>query len=532
MNKRQNFIKYSFLLTFLLIGLLLQTVVISQDESDCTISLDLEQKELTVQTQQSIRTDIYVNSSAAESLDISLSGKWIGDQHPSDIDVKISETQGVTPYTSSITFLSTSLETGHFTYELTASDGSKSCSTSIELVVTYTHTMSIKTDKNHYKQGEQIHISGSIDTNPLPDTLLSSMVFLNISHDDFIRICSVELTNNTFEFSYNISYGDPIGEWMITTEIFDDAGNSGKKSTSIQVSLPEDTVRYRVVWYSPPENVVYKRGSIFNISVYVTENELGVSNASTQCILPSMETIDLTETKQGYYQQSYVIPWDGSLGKWMITVESKKGSGNTSEVGGGNTVLTIQPATLQMTLIEPVNNEFQINGSIPFKILLRYPDDSVVQNAMVLLNTSIGSTTLEYLENGTYAGTLSLNGYMQGNYIIEIHGSDPYDNTVTMNKVFYVTVRDQNDVSLVMIMAVLSVIIGCFLIVYLFRGQFDQIRFRDIDTEIEEINRLQTETVIAYYQKGSISRPTYDLLRKQHEQRLAELHNKKKRKEK
>ena len=46
---------------------------------------------------------------------------------------------------------------------------------------------------------------------------------------------------------------------------------------------------------------------------------------------------------------------------------------------------------------------------------------------------------------------------------------------------------------------------------------------QDVQEEIEEVKRLQDEAAEKYYKKGSISRQAYDMLRKEHTERLTEL---------
>jgi hypothetical protein len=72
--------------------------------------------------------------------------------------------------------------------------------------------------------------------------------------------------------------------------------------------------------------------------------------------------------------------------------------------------------------------------------------------------------------------------------------------------------------------------LGLFVIiaVYIFRKRYSIQHFKDIQEEIKEVERLQNETAIYYYKKGTISREIYNVLRKEHASRLTELKNEEK----
>jgi hypothetical protein len=211
----------------------------------------------------------------------------------------------------------------------------------------------------------------------------------------------------------------------------------------------------------------------------------------------------------------------------MLTVESKKGSEENIEVGGSNATIIVKPATLKMTMIEPSKDSYQKHEDIPFQITLLYPNEEIVENATITVNSSEQQQELTYQGNGSYQGFFISQETNQKNLMFTVHATDSYGNTVTDYQLVYIIDSEQGAVPLILVISLTGLVIIAFLMIYFLKNNIIRVRFEDINTEIEEIDQLQKEAVLAYYQKGSISRNAYERLRKEHEQRLAELQNKK-----
>ena len=139
--------------------------------------------------------------------------------------------------------------------------------------------ISIHTDLMEYEKGQEIYIYGDILS--FNNSTNYSEVLLTIGQADWNRNIEIPIVNDSYKYNYSITFGDPEGIWNISVKLLDTEQNIIQNHTNVQISLPSDIVRYKVLWYSPLENAVYMRGSTIDISVLVTENGKSVVNAST-----------------------------------------------------------------------------------------------------------------------------------------------------------------------------------------------------------------------------------------------------------
>ena len=522
MNLRRNLEKRVILLGVTLIVICSLQNIHGEIPSDFDFSISIENDNIELKAGDSIVSIVSINLTSNSSENVSLGGEWIGDP-PQNISVNLSNQFGIPPFSSNITFTSSRYETGSFIYQLMVEGNNVTHSSDIQISVTYNNTISIQTDDNDYTKGECIHISGNITTIPLNNIIFSNDVTITLKNGNWKRYLTTTLNNNLYDQYYNISYGDPEGTWNITSETKDEHGNTIIGYKNVNITLPTDTVRYKIVWFSPPENAIYQRGATFNISVFVTEDGTGVKNASTNCTMPSMNETDLTEVKQGYYKESYTLPWDSQIGVWVLTIESIKGTGDSLKAGGSNISIEIKPATLKFDLLEPSSNEYIFGDTIKIKVNLSYPDNSKVENAIVTAEILNESLTLLEQSNGTYSVNYTINTENKGSFIIRISASDQFNNNASLNKIFQIIYEEQNIFPFYTVLGVIATILITIFAVYIFRKRFYLLRSQDIKEEIEEIKRLQNEAATKYYKEGSISRTTYDLLQKEHAERLTEL---------
>jgi hypothetical protein len=524
-NKFQR--KKTIILGLLLGFICLQQTIISETINESDFSIEIEKNELIFKVGETISTTVLINSSTTLKEDIQLSGEWIGEILPKNVLVEISSLYGNSPFSSDVKFISNNnSETGNFYYNLIASIDDEIRSCEIKISLKSNLTLSIQTDNDSYTKGQNIEIFGNI-TEFNQENFLSE-VNISFSYDNWKRQVSTSLINYSFEYDYKISYGDPQGTWNITAEVFDIHGFKYIKSKNILVDLPLDIVRYTVVLFSPPRDAVYIRGNTINISCLITENGIGVKNALTRCTLFSNESINLNEVNDGYYQESYKIPFNSKMGQWSLSVESTKKVGNSIRVGGSNTIIEVKPIKLKLNLIEPVENEYSSGDFINIRLDLKYPDGSIVGNATVTANTPRGKLKLINIENGTYEVNFSISSDKKGSWFIEIFASDQFGNNVSKNKIIYIIYEDQFILSFTSMLGLIGLGLFVIIAVYIFRKRYSIQHFKDIQEEIKEVERLQNETAIYYYKKGTISREIYNVLRKEHASRLTELKNEEK----
>lgn len=525
MALKRNFEKKAISLGFIILiaTCLLQTTH-GENSSGFDFSMNIENDKLTLKAEDSVTTTVSINLTSNSSEEISLRGEWTGEQQPQNVSVHLSNQSGIPPFSSNITFTSSGSETGNFVYHLIAEGKNVNHSSDIQINVTFNHTLTLQTGNESYRKGERIRMFGNITTTPPKNTVFSGNVTITLQHEKWKRYVTTLIQNSSYEYYYNISYGDPEGTWNITAKTEDKQGNTVSCYRNINVTLPSGTVRYKVVWFSPPEEAIYQRGTTFNISIFVTEDETGVKNASTSCMIPSMEKIDLIEIKQGYYRESYTLPWDSQIGPWTLSIESTKGTGDSLMAGGSNTSINIKPAILKLDLLEPSSNEYAPGEIIEIKVDLSYPDNSKVKNAIITAEIPSENLTLIEQIDGIYAVNYTMISEYEGSLIIEISASDQFGNNASATQVIYIIHREEQSMfPFITILGLIAVsLIGIFAVYFLWI-HFTSQHFKDIQGEIQEIQRLQNEAAVKYYKEGSISRETYDVLRQEHTECLGEL---------
>lgn len=545
MNKK-NLSKKIIIILFLFSVFFVRIPALEASE-DFNFSLEITDNDLNLFAGENVTTCVFINQTSDSTDLVNIEGKWINDEKPSGISVNISNNSGIPSFVSSVEFISTSdAEIGAFIYNLTAERNNVLYSVNIEICITNV-SINISTDKESYEHYQTINVFGDITTsdgNIFSDDIVIDFEFVN---GDWKRTVSTSVDNNSFEYQYNISFGDPPsggtesseGKWKITAKITDENNETSKVSKNVEVSIPPDIVIYKTTWTSPAEGTVYTRGDIFTISIDATrgkknndaEEGIPIENASTRCILPNLEVINLTEKNPGYYYNTYRIPYDSSTGTWFLSADCIKNNSGTFNSGGSYTYIIVEPVMLNMTLIEPDSNEFYEGDTFEIKVKLSYPDGTPVEDATVNATFPSQNLTLQYLKEGTYGTNYTVENKDIGNWFINITSLDENGNYGSVQESIFVykpvssSKKEKADLPLMTIFIVLLACIVSIFVLKFVQKRFSKQHYEDVQTEIKEIQKLQKEAVEKYYKKGTINRPTYDNLRHEYESRLDELKN-------
>jgi len=497
------------------------SIPLSTSSPSFDYSLLLQNDELQLVPGKNTTGTLFVNQSGNNTGIVSLQGNWV-ENTPVGISCSIQPTTGVTPFGCTITFQSSILSNpGLYTYKISAQSEGNNHSIDIHLNVTTDLTVQLFTDKAEYGKGQQIHLYGNATT--FDDNIVDSGdVIISIVNAKKSVSFTTQIQNDSYEFFYPISYGDTEGVWTVQTRVIDTNGHVGIESRSITISTPPEIMRFAVDFYSPPNKAIYQRGDAFDISVYVTENLQSVRNATTFCTLPSLVTIPLVEYTPGNYKQYYNIPWDAPTGEWYCTVDSEKNISGIVKVGGSALSIIIEPAPLQVTVLEPQTLQFSANSIISFKVEVRYLDNSLMKTGTVLLSTSQGNITLQNENNGMYTTNISVTSQDIGSQVFEINAQDLFENKGEIKKIFLITSETQSTIILILIPLLAAGI--CGIICFVFIGKmYKSRRLKTIQEEMIETKRLQEEAAKKYYKEGSISKEIYEALIYEHTQRYAHL---------
>jgi len=462
--------------------------------------LSIDSDSIVVSVGENITVPIRVNLSQGEPANVSLSGEWIGDI---GANYSISPSHGKPNFTARVVF-SEFQKVGKFVYRLRASGRGVARSVCISITVSDLK-IEMKTDKTSYTKGESICLIGNV-TSTMSEP---SAVDLLISCGEWERYTTLEVINGSFSFIYNISYGDPEGKWNISVSSTDSQGNKVCKTTKITVATPVNKVGYKIVFLSPAKGAIYTRGTTFNISVFVSSGDKGIAGLSVSCVLPSMEKIVLKDIGGGYYTAKYTVPWYGKIGRWYISVEAL--DNESGFVGGENACISVRRATIKVSLLEPSSTRVK-SGDIDILIKLTYPSGEVVEDAEIKATVSDSEINFIYVDNGTYKANFKEKGSKQVK--LSIYTTDAWNNSGSFFRILYIMPPSpifSIDIFGIAILAVVAVT-SFSTISYGARRWLLKKQLMEIEDELNEVRRLQRETVMKYYKEGSISRKTYEIL--------------------
>ena len=223
MRLQKNIEKKSIILGIIIIAICLFPITQGEDSTNSDFSINIETDSLTLETGES--STILINLTANVSENVTLQGEWIGIQ-PQNISVNISTEIGIPPFLSNITFNTSNSERGNYVYRLTAEGINVDHSSDIKINVTYNHTLELQTDADNYSKGECIHIYGNVTTTPTENDVLSNNLSIILQQENWKRYATTSMQNSSFNYYYNISYGDPEGIWNITVTADDVFGNT------------------------------------------------------------------------------------------------------------------------------------------------------------------------------------------------------------------------------------------------------------------------------------------------------------------
>ena len=472
----------------------------------------IEEKTLFVVLGEGVVTNLTINMTG-ETGNISLEGEWI--DGPAKVECAIEPLQALPPFTAKLTFAPFD-KIGYYLYRVKAEGKNTTAYYDISIIVTDIG-ISISTDEENYTKGEEMSISGRI-TSVYGSAVKSAN--LTISCGEWKRFTTLHVNNGSFVYNYSISFGDPEGMWKVEVSTVDSVGNTVYKDIFVNVSLPENSVRYKVIFLSPPKGAVYQRGATFNVSVLVMSGDTGVTSLLTTCTLPPMEKINLTEIGDGYYRGEIKIPWNAEEGTWYLSVESI----NTENgfAGGSSSYISVKSAPLEIEILKPASNSIKYAEKVEFEVKVTYLSGEPVTDAIVRASLSDEEINFTNSGNGTYTAVYSPD--RNTNYmLLSITAVDRYNNSGYLSRVFYLSYRSSIPLDIKMIAIILMAMGALGAVFYRTKRTMFAKHLEDVKRELDEIRRLQREAVIKYYREGTISRKTYDMLMQEYAKAYGEL---------
>ncbi|MEM2878882.1 MAG: hypothetical protein QXG10_05010 [Candidatus Hadarchaeales archaeon] len=382
-------------------------------------------------------------------------------------------------------------------------------------------SVTVTTDRQGYLNGENVVISGHVsDQNGDP---VSGSVVITLSNGDWTRNHKTALTNGSYSWTYAISFGDPTGTYGISVEATETTGASGSGSGSFSVSMPENVVGYTVAIYSPPSGSIFSVLEEVPVSVYLTEGDNAVGGAEVWFYSPTLERVALTEIQTGVYTARYTIGIYDTPGTWSFTVEARKTVENTFRAGGSYVNVSINPASLQVSIDSPETTQIRAGGSVEVRVSVTYPDGTPLNNGTVLLSLPTGENVeMTGGENGAYFYSYMVSGDDAGIWTMVVNASDAAGNSGSITSLITVLPAEEG-IPIYWIVAICAVSAVIVSAAFLIRRHLIMRRMDRVEMEKKHIMALRDEAIRKYFKEGSISRQTYDSLLDEYQTKLAEL---------
>lgn len=376
--------------------------------------------------------------------------------------------------------------------------------------------LNIGTDKDSYALGEQIQVFGECAA-PVEISVTAGQKFL------FSRLFACE--NENFKATVSTEPSFPSGSWQVS------AKSKGVASLKEVKFSPTRESRLLDIKILSPSRDPRSRASGFVLNVEVSFLGEKIGNASVYSWNPLGEKTALTPKGNGVYETRIEVPFDYTIGDWVLTVTAQY-EGSEGIVGGEKTlVLPIIPAVINAEVVKPKSWIFVTNVAEEIIIKPSYSDGSPVREPEVSAFINGKHLAFETLGNNAFRSVFSFSAGQGGAHTLDLNIKDPAGNTYSkkidlfVEKSILSSLLPVNDLPLYA--AALVSAIAVALLLYFWR-KLGKIKGSAGERQriLEEIKKLQSD----YYIKKSIAKDFYDSEIKRLELRLAGIEKKLKRK--
>jgi hypothetical protein len=490
-------------------------------------TVDTYLKSLQLMRSDTATSTVSVNYLLGKKETISLSGSWI-DTAPVDVVASLSSGSGLPPFSSTARFTTgKNAVAGSFTYRVTGAGGGLARTDDITVTVITNLTLTLVTDNTRYEKGQKIGISGTAK-DPKSNQVENGIATITLKSDNWIDQVVTQITDGAYAENYYITFDKPDGDWTISTSAVDDRGNFGisTENVTVSVSIPEAWKNYTITFLSPVPGAVYSRGSEVTVTVQITDGTEKISGAGVTLATPSGGTISLTEGSPGIYSSTYVLRWDDPVGGWAISVLGEKTVQGVYKAGTASISLNIEPAVLELELLEPSQRTFEVGDKMGLKVRVKYSDGSPVDGAIVVADSFNGENiTLMSERDGIYEGIYSVSSDGLGEWGLTVSAFDAFGNSGTSSGVTpSFKELSPSSYPLRYWWITTPLVVACALIpIPTVTRKLRVRKLKLMNSEIRATEKLRKELPERYFLKGAISRETYDSLMRQSLEKLMKL---------
>lgn len=307
----------------------------------------------------------------------------------------------------------------------------------IQIMNTLSGTLQVK---SRFKRGEKITGSGVIQKREEGVFAEGKIEMLSGDRSLFEDAIGTD-QNGYFQFAYQSSLIDPVGEWVIRISGEDVSGN--RFFFEKKVLIREETAKEELaVVISSDVNHALRRGENLELFVSVSDEQNNlVSNAEVILETPLGEKIPLTVVSNGTYSVFVPISPQFPVGDQVFRVIAQSDSNNEKSEGSLVFVQRIEQAELELRVLEPALSYYRLGDVLPVLIKVTYADQEPVTTGTVKLRINQEEFLLEPVEEGIYKTEVLLTEAHRGELRLFLFAEDEFENTVFSEK--QVTVAQQ-----------------------------------------------------------------------------------------
>lgn len=370
--------------------------------------------------------------------------------------------------------------------------------------------MSVSTDKENYKLGDNIIVSGSLFRAGVP---LAQNIDLNITADGVLitkeKISSDE--SGSFTFSYHTSLLDPSEKWLLSVYSVDSTGNVGYAQLDLNFFSPEIT-DFLNLSLTEELKGVYQRDDVVELEVkLLDEGGANISEAQVTTITPAGNLLILNEVNEGVYSVDFTVSKNFPLGVHEMKIIASKFDLN--RVYGGSLVIDygITSTPLNVEIIEPVDTSFMVGEEVVFKVLISYLDNQPLVAPDINAVVNGKKITMRAIEKGVFVGSYIVGENDLDGINISLDVDDSFGNIgnakllIEISGVSYIHYFRKYSTSIFLLAIALlisSLIVGIKLN---WRRSLKNLTKRQAQL-LETIKGIQYQ----YFKEGVIDRKTYD----------------------
>ncbi|MBU0661833.1 MAG: hypothetical protein ABH854_04380 [Candidatus Diapherotrites archaeon] len=309
--------------------------------------------------------------------------------------------------------------------------------------------------------------------------------------------------SGAFEFTHQISYLDPAGEWTALAE-----AESGRASVEFNIA-PTKPSRYLLISFLSPGRATLHRSDAVEINVKITDSGTPVEDAQAIAWDIMGNKRMLVYKGDGIYSTGTEIPLDAPSGIWSLAVTAQRGVNGELRGGEGGLNLKVEPAEISIGILRPYTRNFDVGSIIHLTVALTYADGTPVTDAIASVNIKGENMPMAWRGENLYDFNYSAMDIDRGSLALIVTAEDGHGNRgeEKIDVVIGTTPWAMLGVVLVAGAAIFAVLAIAFIItVTLFRkhSRAQSLKQKLSETNAE-IRRLQED----YFDNTSIGRESY-----------------------